>query len=567
MAPASQAAPERAFRAASFVLKAAFIFSCGRLCYLAIPLACGDRGCPVLFFFEQFVLDIARRELRGPAGPISVEPQVFDLLTYLIRNRDRVVSKDDILAAVWGGRLVSESALTTRINAVRSAVGDTGNAQRLIKKLPRKGIRFAGAVREERDAVNAASLLSWPPGPPALPDRPSIAVLPFANMSGDPDQEYFADGMVEEIITALSRMRWLFVIARNSSFAYKGRTVDVKQIGRALGVRYVLEGSVRKSANRVRITGQLLEASSGVLLWADRFEGGLEDIFDLQDQVTASVVGAIAPRLGQVEIDRANHKPTESLDAYDYFLRGMANVHRWNRQANNEALRDFRCAIERDPEFASAYGLAARCYSQRKACGWMIDRRQETAEAERLARLAAEFGRDDAVALCTAGIVLAYVVGRLDEGDALIDRALVLNPNLAWAWVFGSWVKIWLGQPDAATERGARAMRLSPNDPEVLFFMRTATAYSHFLTGHYAEALSWSRTAMRQQPKFVISICAAAASGALAGQLEEAQEAVERLRELESELRISDLTELFPFRRSDDIARWVEGLRKAGLSD
>ncbi|GLS19226.1 hypothetical protein GCM10007874_22430 [Labrys miyagiensis] len=521
----------------------------------------------MLFFFEQFVLDIARRELRGPAGPISVEPQVFDLLTYLIRNRDRVVSKDDILAAVWGGRLVSESALTTRINAVRSAVGDTGNAQRLIKKLPRKGIRFAGAVREERDAVNAASLLSWPPGPPALPDRPSIAVLPFANMSGDPDQEYFADGMVEEIITALSRMRWLFVIARNSSFAYKGRTVDVKQIGRALGVRYVLEGSVRKSANRVRITGQLLEASSGVLLWADRFEGGLEDIFDLQDQVTASVVGAIAPRLGQVEIDRANHKPTESLDAYDYFLRGMANVHRWNRQANNEALRDFRCAIERDPEFASAYGLAARCYSQRKACGWMIDRRQETAEAERLARLAAEFGRDDAVALCTAGIVLAYVVGRLDEGDALIDRALVLNPNLAWAWVFGSWVKIWLGQPDAATERGARAMRLSPNDPEVLFFMRTATAYSHFLTGHYAEALSWSRTAMRQQPKFVISICAAAASGALAGQLEEAQEAVERLRELESELRISDLTELFPFRRSDDIARWVEGLRKAGLSD
>ena len=372
---------------------------------------------------------------------------------------------------------------------------------------------------------------------------------------------------MEEIITALSRMRWLFVIARNSSFAYKGRAVDVKQIGRALGVRYVLEGSVRKSADRVRITGQLLEASSGLHLWADRFEGGLEDIFDLQDRVTASVVGAIAPRLGQAEIDRANHKPTESLDAYDYFLRGMAKVHRWTREANNEALRNFRCAIERDPEFASAYGLAARCYSQRKACGWVIDRLQETTEAERLARLAAEFGRDDAVALCMAGIVLAYVVGRLDEGDALIDRALVLNPNLAWAWVFGSWVKIWLGQPDVATERGARAMRLSPNDPEVLFFMRTATAYSHFLAGRYAEALSWSQTAMRQQPNFVISICAAAASGALAGRLEEAQEAVERLRQLEPKLRISDLRDLFPFRRSDDAARWAEGLRKAGVSD
>src|SRR5262249_35428568 len=362
------------------------------------------------------------------------------------------VSKDDLLAAVWDGRLVSESTLTTRINAARSAIGDSGEAQRLIKTLPRKGVRFVGAVREEQEPVNVAlALPSEQSIPPELPDRPSIAVLPFVNMSGDPEQEYFADGMVEEIITALSRMRWLFVIARNSSFVYKGRAVDVKQVGRELGVRYVFEGSVRKAANRVRITGQLLEASTGVHLWADRFEGGLEDVFDLQDQVTASVVGAIAPRLGQAEIDRSKRKPTESLDAYDYFLRGMANVHRWTREANNEALRNFHCAIERDPEFASAYGLAARCYSQRKACGWVTDRRQETAEAERLAWLAAEFGKDDAVALCTAGIVLGYVVGNLDDGNVLIDRALALNPNLAWAWVFGSWIKIWLGEPDVAT--------------------------------------------------------------------------------------------------------------------
>jgi TolB-like protein len=309
------------------------------------------------FFFDEFVLDTDRRELRGAAGLISVEPQVFDLLSHLISNRDRVVSKDELLAAVWNGRLVSESTLTTRINAARSAIGDSGEAQRLIKTLPRKGLRFVGAVREEQVPVNVARALpSKQPIPLALPDRPSIAVLPFANMSGDPEQEYFADGMVEEIITALSRMRWLFVIARNSTFAYKGRAIDVKQIGRELGVRYVFEGSVRKAANRVRITGQLLDASTGVHLWADRFEGGLEDVFDLQDQVTASVVGAIAPRLGQVEIDRAKRKPTESLDAYDYYLRGMANVHRWTREANNEALRNFNQAIERDPEFASAYG-------------------------------------------------------------------------------------------------------------------------------------------------------------------------------------------------------------------
>jgi TolB-like protein len=522
----------------------------------------------LLFLFDKFSLDTGRRELRGPSGLISLEPQVFDLLTYLIRNRDHVVSKDDILAAVWDGRVVSESALTTRINATRNAIGDSGGAQRLIKTLPRKGLRFVGAVREVQEhRVATAPVPTESSNAVALPDRPSIAVLPFANMSGDPEQEYFADGIVEEIITALSRMRLLFVIARNSSFVYKGRSVDVKEIGRELGVRYVLEGSVRKDANRVRIIGQLVEASTGVHLWADRFEGKLEDIFDLQDRVTASVVGAIAPRIGQAEIDRAKRKPTESLDGYDYFLRGMANVHRWTREANNQALRDFRSALERDPEFAAAYGLAARCYSQRKSCGWMVDREQETTEAERLALMAVEFGKDDAVALCTAGIVLGYVVGNLDDGSALIDQALALNPNLAWAWVFGSWIKIWLGEPDVAQERGSRAMRLSSNDPEVLFFMQTAASYSHFLNGRYADALSWAQTAMRQRPDVVISICAAAASGALAGRLDEAQEAITRLRQMAPTLRIADLKSLFPFRRPDDSAKWAEGLLKAGLPE
>ena len=235
---------------------------------------------------------------------------------------------------------------------------------------------------------------------PALhPHKPSIAVLPFNNMSGDPEQEYFADGMVEEITTALSRTRWLFVIARNSSFTYKGRAVDVKQVGRELGVRYVLEGGVRKAADRVRITAQLIDASTGAHLWADRFDGSLEDIFELQDQVTASVVGAIAPRLEQAEVERAKHKPTESLDAYDYFLRGIASLHSWTKESNDEALRLFNKAIELDSDFASAYGMASWCYVRRKGSRWMIDRVQETAETARLARRAAELGWDDAVAL------------------------------------------------------------------------------------------------------------------------------------------------------------------------
>jgi TolB-like protein len=240
--------------------------------------------------------------------------------------------------------------------------------------------------------------------PPPLPDKPSIAVLPFQNMSGDPEQEYFADGMVEEIITALSRFRNLFVIARNSSFTFKGRAVNVKQVGRELGVRYVLEGGVRKVVSRVRITAQLIDAASGAQLWSDRFDGGLEDIFDLQDRVTASVVGAIAPKLEQVEIDRARRKPTENLDAYDYYLRGIAIVHQWTREATDGALRLFYRAIELDPDFASPHGLAAWCYIRRRNSGWMTERLQDMAEAERLAQRAVELGKDDAIALCTASV-------------------------------------------------------------------------------------------------------------------------------------------------------------------
>ena len=247
--------------------------------------------------------------------------------------------------------------------------------------------------------------------PLALPDKPSIAVLPFQNMSGDPEQEYFADGMVEDIITALSHFKALFVIARNSSFTYKGRAVDVKQVGRELGVRYVLEGSVRKAANRVRITGQLVDTATGAHLWADRFDGGLDDIFDLQDQVTESVVGAIAPAVEKAEIERAKRKPTESLDAYALYLRGLARLYQFgNRQANDEALRLFNSAIELDPDFASAYGRAAYCYALAKVNGWISDTANEIAEVTRLAQRAVELGKDDAIALAASGWALAYVV-------------------------------------------------------------------------------------------------------------------------------------------------------------
>jgi len=405
-------------------------------------------------------------------------------------------------------------------------------------------------------------------GAPALSltDKPSIAVLPFENLSPDSEQEYFADGIVEDIITALSRMRWLFVIARNSSFTYKNRHVDVRQVGRELGVRYVLEGSVRKAGNRVRISGQLMDVSTGAHLWADHFDGAFEDIFDLQDSVTARVVGAIAPKLEQAEIERARRKPTDNLDAYDYYLRGMASFHKWNRKGIAEALALFYQAIALDPEFAAAYGMAAWCFVPRRTNNWMDDRVRETTEAGRLARQAAKLGKDDAVALYTGGYALANVVGDLDTGAALIDRGLALNPNLAAAWHNSGWVRVYLGEPEIAIEHIKHAMRLSPLD-SLLFGMQGAIAFAHYFAGRYDEASIWADMSVREEPLWFSGLVIVGASKALAGRLDEAQRAIERACHRDPTFRISEITARMPLRRRGDLARLEEGLRKAGLSE
>jgi TolB-like protein len=521
----------------------------------------------LLYLFADFVLDTDQRELRRGSTVVQIAPLAFDLLEFLIRNRERVLTRDDLIASIWNGRIVSESALSTCINAARSAINDTGEEQRLIRTLPRKGLRFVGAAREVRkpEAPDAADAVEQPRPALSLPDKPSIAVLPFTNMSGDPEQEYFADGTVEDIITALSRLRWLFVIARNSSFTYKGKAVDVKQVGRELGVRYVLEGSVRKSANRVRITGQLIDASTGTHIWADRFDGAMEDIFDLQDQVTASVVGAIAPKMEQAEIERARCKPTENLGAYDYYLQGMAKVYQATRHAYGDALPLFQKAIELDPNFASACGMAAWCYAWRKRNGWMADRATETAETARLALQAVHLGKDDAIALSTGGFALAFVVGEVENGAAFIDRALILNPNLAAGWLLSGWVNLYLGKPEVTIERATRAVRLSPLDP-FTFLAYSLIGSGHMHAGRYDEACSWAEKGLWQQTN-AGSARVAAASHALAGRLDQACKAVVRLRAIDPTFRVSDLRHMLPFRRPEDLARYEEGLRKAGLQE
>jgi len=400
----------------------------------------------------------------------------------------------------------------------------------------------------------------------SLPDRPSIAVLPFQNMSGDPEQEYFADGMVEDIITSLSRIKWLFVIARNSTFTYKGRAVDLKQVGRELGVRYVLEGSVRKAGTRVRITGQLVEASTGAHLWADRFDGALEDVFELQDHVTSSVVAAIAPKLEQAEIERSKRKPTNNLDAYDYYLRGVDNLYSQTLESTGEALRLFHKAIELDPKFASAYAMAAFCYSQRKAFGWVANRSLDIAEAAPLARRAMELTRDDALAISRAGMVLAYVVEDFDSGALLLERARTLNPNLSAVWHASGWLKVWVGEPETAIENLERFVRISPLDP-LLHSVRSAIAFAHVFAGRFTEAISFAEKALGDSPNSHQALRAVALSCAWAGRSEQAHKAIDRLLKIDPTLRISNLVNVTPLQRPEDIERYQEGMRKAGLPE
>lgn len=525
----------------------------------------------VKFAFKDFVLDPDRRELRRGTATVSMGPQVFDLLLYLVENRDRVVSKDDLLEAVWGGRIVSESTLTSHINAVRKAVGDTGNDQHVIRTVARKGVRFIADVQNETELATIVPTAPIRPellsqASPVLPDKPSIAVLAFTNMSADPDHEYFADGVVEDVINALSRIQWLFVIARNSSFVYKGRAVDVKQVGRELGVRYVLEGSVRRFDNRVRITGQLIDATTGPHLWAERFDGSLDDIFALQDQVATSVAGAIAPQLERAEIERAQRKPTESLTAYDFYLRGRAHLNQGSREAIDQALPWFNRAIESDPLYASAYAMAAWCHLWRKVNGWMVDPESDIAEGTRLARQAIELGRDDVVALTRGGHALAHFVDDLSTGVALLDRALVMNPNHAAAWFLGGYLRVWLGETEGALEHFNRAMRLSPLDPEV-YRMRGGIAAAHLFAHRFDDAVAWAERASQNLPSFLLLPVVLAAAHAHAGRVGEARQAAHRLQQLNPGLRISNLRAWLPIHRPQDLATFAVGLRLAGVPE
>jgi TolB-like protein/Tfp pilus assembly protein PilF len=522
----------------------------------------------VQFVFDNHTLDTDRRELRRGAEPIAVEPQVFDLLVYLVRNRDRVVSKDDLVASIWGGRIVSESTLTSRINAARKAVGDSGKNQQMIRTISRRGLRFVGAVRAQPDGPAPAEvpvpeeIHVLPRAALPLPDRPAIAVLPFTNMSDDPEQEYFSDGISEDLITALSKLRWFFVVARNSSFTYKGKAVHLKQIADELGVGYVVEGSVRKGGDRVRITVQLNDVVTGSHIWAERYDRDLADVFAVQDEITEAIVAAIEPQIYAAENFRARRKPPNSLDAWGLVMRALSHYWRVTRQDNIAAQALLEKAIAIDPNYGQAFGVLATSHSFCAHMGW-----EEMATtvpiAERAALAAVGADSEDPWAHhAMAGVHLAR--RRFDDSLSEFELALRLNPNFSLAQGYYGLALAYCARWEEADAAARRALRLSPRDPLSAIYYGVA-AYARFGSCNYEEAMRLSREAIRQRGDFVGALRVLTAAAGMAGQAEVARLALQELRRAQPNISLAWIANEMPWRYTADCDHYLQGLRGAGL--
>jgi TolB-like protein/class 3 adenylate cyclase len=695
----------------------------------------------VQFLFAGHMLDPARRELRRGPESIAVEPQVFDLLIYLVENRDRVVSKDDLINAIWGGRIVSDSTLTSRVNAARKAVGDSGEEQKLIRTIARKGLRFVGEVRiqsnrdeagqsrkiaailvadvagysrlagadEDRilarlravrsdlidptitvhrgrvvkrtgdgllvefrsvvdamrcaievqsdmvernagvapdkriefrvgihlgdvveesdgdlmgDGVNIAARLEeickpggvcvsgaayeqvrdrvreifidlgekalknigrpmrayevtfergvaqTGPGVPdkalrlVLPDKPAIAVLPFTNMSGDPEQEYFSDGISEDIITALSKLRWFFVIARNSSFIYKGKAVHLKQVAEELGVGYVLEGSVRKGGDRVRITAQLNDVATGSHIWAERYDRALADVFAVQDEITEAIVAAIEPQLYAAENFRAQRKPPDSMDAWDLVMRGLSHYWRLTRQDHVVAQALLEKATAIDPNYGQALGVLAASRMFSAHMGWAeMATVAPIAEREALAAIRAD--SEDPWAHYALGCVYLFA-RRFDDSLAEFELALRLNPNFSLAQGYYGLTMSYCGRWEEGAMAANRALRLSPRDPLSAIYYGIAS-YAQFTGRNYDEAMRLARQGIRQRPDFVGAHRVLTAAASMAGQTEVAAAGLEELRRAQPNISLAWIAKEMPMKLDAEREHYLEAFRRAGL--
>jgi TolB-like protein/cytochrome c-type biogenesis protein CcmH/NrfG len=510
------------------------------------------------------------RELRRGDEPVAVEPQVLDLLICLVKNRDRVVTKDDLISSVWGGRIVSEATLTSRIYAARKALGDSGHGQHLIRTIARRGLRFVGDVHTQAtgavaDLVAGAAAQgeireTTHRGLP-LPERPVIAVLPFDNMCADPAQAYFSDGISEDIITALSKLRWFSVIARNSSFTYKGKAVHIKQVAEDLGVNYVLEGSVRRLGERVRITAQLNDVLTGSHLWAERYDRELADVFSVQDEITEAIVAAIEPQIYAAENFRAQRKPPDRLDAWDLVMRALSHFWRVTRQDNSIAQGLLEKAIAIDANYGHALGLLATSHIFGVHMGW--ESKSMAPVAERAALAATQADSEDPWAHHALGCT-HLIARRFEDSVAQFETALRLNPNFSLAQCYYCVALAYDGRWREAEEAVGRALRFSPRDPlSALYY--GAASYAQFVGRNYDKAMQLARESIRLRSDFTGAHRVLTAAAGMAGQADVAAAALRELRRVQPDVSIAWIASQMPIKLAPDMHHYLEGFRRAGL--
>jgi adenylate cyclase len=516
-----------------------------------------------IYEIGPFRLDEQGDALFRGAEPVALSQRAVALLRMLVERAGAPVSKEALIEAAWPGLAVEDSNLTVQIAALRRVLGAEPGADKWIETLPRRGYRFIGPAATKSEAKVPATPtvdVARKPAPMialALPEKPSIAVLPFDNLSGDPEQGYFADGMVEEIITALSRIHWLFVIARNSSFTYKGRTVDIKQVGRELGVSYVLEGSIRKAGNRVRITAQLLDATTAAHLWADHFDGTLEDIFQLQDNVASSVAGVIEPTLQAAEHRRSVQRPTDDLTAYDLFLQARVALYSVTREGTRRALELAERALERDPNYGSALAVATRCHCNIYACGWTSDLEATQKRGIEFSRRALRIAGNDPFIIANAAVGLALFGEDIAMTIALVDHSLRLNPNFARGWHLSGQLRLWAGQYDLAIEHIETSIRLSPRESRMGNYLNIGI--SHFFARRTEKAAEVLGQSLQENSEWPPTIRFMASCLAHLGRLKEAQKLMKRLQAITPVV----IPNAEHWRISEDREYYLHGLRLA----
>lgn len=513
--------------------------------------------------FAGHEVDLRRQELRRDGSRVHVEPQVFDLIVHLLRNRDRVVSKDELLDTIWNGRIVSEAALSSRINAARKAVGDDGDRQSLIKTIHKRGFRFVGEVTEE--AEDDVAEIPAPEPPVASPStRPSVVVLPFANLSSEPDTDYFSYGLTEDVIRLLARHRWMDVLSRHTAAAFRGREVDAREIGTTFGVRYLVHGSVAKRGERVRLAADLVSAETGAQLWSETYDLALADVLDVQRAMAEQIAAAIEPELARLEREAAVRRPPTNLGAWDCYQRGLFHLWGFTQPGMAEAEAMFRRAVELDPAFARAQGALAYVLLQETVVSERAGRAALLEEAMRLSRSAVALDNQDCMNLCVLGRVHAFRHD-YEEAIALLEQSVALNPSFAQAHFALGCTKVWSGRAREGIADVERAAELSPRDPHLSSFYATR-AFAHITLGEYAEAVECGRRATRVPNAKAWPYLMLIAALGLMDRIDEARRVVAALIEKGPDYTLEVARSDFFFCADQAVVdRCLDGLRRAGL--